>query len=71
MDIRAQFAHQLRRLRQKEGYGVTELAKRSGISRQHIRELELPETRKRVTIVTLNKIAQAFRIPIWKLLKFK
>ena len=70
-DIRILFAERLRQLRKKEGYSIPELAKKSGISRQHIRDLEIPFPQKRVTITTLQKLANAFKIPAWKLLQFK
>ena len=70
-DIRARFAKRLRELRTKAGLSVSELAKRSSVSRQHIRDLELSYPEKRVTIVTLEKLAKGLRIPVWKLLQFK
>ena len=69
-DIRVRFARRLRELRQRKGYTVSALAKRSGISRQHIRDLELDVPQKRVTIVTQEKLAKAFGITPSKLLDF-
>ena len=69
-DVRIRFAKRLRELRIRKGLSVPELAKRSGISRQHIRDLEMPYPQKRVTIVTLEKLAKAFKISCSKLLDF-
>ena len=70
-DIRIRFAQHLRKLRDRRKYSVSELAKRSGVSRQHIRDLELDVPQKRVTIVTLEKLARGLGAPVWKLLKFE
>jgi len=69
-DIRVKFGKRLKELRERRGYSIPELAKRSGISRQHIRDLELPYPQKRVTIVTLEKLAKAFNVTVSNLLKF-
>jgi len=60
----------LRCLRESAGLSVSELAERSGVSRQHVRDLELKFPIKRVTICTIEKLAKGLRLPIWKLLKF-
>jgi transcriptional regulator with XRE-family HTH domain len=70
-DIRVKFSERLKYLREKAGYSIPELAKKAGISRQHIRDLELPFPQKRVTITTLEKLAAALKTPVWKLLQFK
>lgn len=69
-DIRVRFARRLRELRQRKRYSVPELARRSSVSRQHIRDLELDVPQKRITIVTLEKLAKAFEISLSKLLNF-
>ena len=69
-DIRRSFAKRLKQLRVAAGFSVSELAKASGVSRQHIRDLELNYPEKRITIVTLEKLARALKIPAWKLLQF-
>lgn len=69
-DIRAQFSERLKKLRNKAGLSVSGLAKASGVSRQHIRDLEMPVPQKRVTIITLEKLAKGLKIPVWNLLKF-
>lgn len=70
-DIRILFAKRLRALREEAGHSIPDLAKKSGVSRQHIRDLELPFPQKRVTITTLQKLAFGLKIPVWKLLQFK
>ena len=70
-DVRVRFAKHLRELRQQKGCSVSELAKRSKVSRQHIRDLELDLPQKRVTIVTLEKLSKGLDVPIWELLRFK
>ena len=70
-DIRIRFAKRLKALREKSGSSVSELAQKSGVSRQHIRELEISHPEKRVTITTLEKLAKGLKVPVWKLLQFK
>ena len=70
-DIKARFAKRLRTLRIKVGFSISELAKVSGVSRQHIRELEMMMPEKRATIETLEKLAKGLKMPVWKLLQFK
>jgi transcriptional regulator with XRE-family HTH domain len=70
-DIRVKFSKRLQDLRKKAGFSIPDLAKKAGVSRQHIRDLELPFPQKRVTITTLEKLADALKIPVWKLLQFK
>ncbi|GEM_PF-4606618 len=69
--IKVRFAKRLRTLRLKAGLSVSELAQCSGVSRQHVRDLEMPIPQKRATIETLEKLAKGLKIPIWKLLQFK
>lgn len=70
-DIKARFSSRLKQLRAKAGLSVSELAACSKVSRQHIRDLEMPIPQKRATIVTLEKLARGLRVPVWKLLQFK
>jgi len=59
-----------RSIRKEARLSVSDLAKASSVSRQHIRDLEMPIPQKRVTIITLEKLAKGLKIPLWKLLKF-
>ena len=68
VNIRKAFAAKLKDLRTKAGYSILDLARLSGVSRQHIRDLEMAS--KAVTIRTLCKLANALGLPIWKLLHF-
>ena len=70
-DIRIRFGKHLKAIRERAGLSISELAKQSGVSRQHIRDLELPYPQKRVTIITLEKLANGLKTPIWKLLKLE
>lgn len=69
-DIRIRFGKHLKTLRENAGLSVSELADKSGLSRQHVRDLELPHPEKRATIVTIEKLAKGLQVPLWKLLKF-
>ena len=70
-DIKCRFAARLRELRIKTGLSVSELAERAGVSRQHVRDLEMTYPQKRATIETVEKLANGLRLPAWKLLQFK
>ena len=70
-DIRVRFAQHLKKLRERKKFTISQLAKRSGVSRQHIRDLELDVPQKRVTIITLEKLANGLSVPMWELLRFK
>lgn len=70
-DVRSLFAKRLKSLRLKKGLSVSQLAGLSGVSRQHIRELELVDTQKRITITTMKKIADGLKRPIWSLVQFR
>lgn len=70
-NVKARFAKRLRELRIKAKLSISDLAKSSNVSRQHIRELEMTMPEKRVTIETLEKLAKGLKIPMWKLLQFK
>ena len=70
-DVRTLFAKRLKELRQRKGYSVSQLAKKAGVSRQHVRDLELDVPQKRVTIVTLEKFSKGLGLPIWELLRFR
>ena len=69
-DVRVKFARLLKKLREKKGLSVSQLAKKAGVSRQHVRDLELTYPTKRVTIITIEKLARGLDVPMWALLKF-
>lgn len=69
-DICLTFGKRIRALRDKHKLTQEELAARSDISLKYLQNLE-GRNPKKATIVTLNKIANGFRLPLWKLLKFR
>ena len=68
-DVRHQLGRQIIRLRIKNNLTQEALAERAGISTKYLQNLE-GKRPKKATVVTLEKLAKAFKIPIWKLLKF-
>lgn len=71
-DIRIKFGNRIRKLRVKNDYTQTELAKRAGISLSYVQMLEAinPKKRKNVTIVAIEKIGSAFDMSPSELLDF-
>ena len=68
-NIRHQLGRQIIRLRIKQNLTQEELAERAGISTKYLQNLEGKKPKK-ATIVTLEKLAKAFKLPLWKFLKF-
>jgi transcriptional regulator with XRE-family HTH domain len=66
----AQLSKQIRYLRIKHNLTQEALAERAGISTKYLQSLEGKQP-KVASILTLEKLAKGFDIPIWKLLKFK
>ena len=66
----SQLGRQLRLLRGKYDLTQDELAARAGLSSKYLQNLE-GKRPKNASIMTLQKIADAFGIPLWKLLKFE
>lgn len=71
-EIGVKFGKRLRQLRSEHGYTQHELADRAKISLPYVQMLEAinPKKRKNVTIVTIEKLAKAFRMTPSKLLDF-
>lgn len=67
-NVKKQFSKKLKELRKKKDLSVLELSRLSGVSRQHIRDLELAV--KFATLKTLCKLANAFDEPLWKMVRF-
>ena len=63
------FAAKLKKLRIAKGLTVSQLANASGISRQHVRELELKDAYKRPTITTLAKLAAGLDVSLSRLVE--
>jgi transcriptional regulator with XRE-family HTH domain len=69
-DIRFQLAQRLKELRKHHSLTQDGYADRAGISTKYLQNLE-GKNPKKATIVTLQKLAKGFDIPVWKLLLFK
>lgn len=67
--IRRQFAQHLIRLRRKHKLTQEQLAERAGCTDKYIQMLESKKPSK-VSIDVLKGLADAFEMPLWKLLKF-
>jgi len=65
-----QLSSQIRTLRIKYNLTQEALAEKSGISTKYLQNLEGKKP-KVASILTLEKLAKGFNIPLWKLLKFK
>ena len=69
-NICQQLGRRIVELRLKYGLTQEELAERAGVSYKYIQMLEGRKPNK-ASIVILEKIADGFKIPLWKLLQFK
>ena len=69
-DICRTLGQHIRILRKKYDLTQYELAENAGISTKYLQNLE-GKNPKKATIVTLQKLAKGFNIPMWQLLKFK
>ena len=65
-----QLSKQIRSLRIKNKLTQEALAEKAGISTKYLQNLESNKP-KVASMVTLEKLAKGFGIPLWKLLKFK
>ena len=68
--IRLHLARQLRKLRNKLDFTQEEMAEKVGMDIRYYQRIE-SEKPNAVKIDTLDRLAKAFNIPVWKLLKFK
>jgi transcriptional regulator with XRE-family HTH domain len=68
-DIKLILSKKLHSLRQKYGYTQQQLAELANIEYKHIQRLESKRPCD-VKLTTLEKLAKAFKIPLYKLLKF-
>ncbi len=69
-NICLQLGKQIRCLRIKYNLTQEALAEKSGISTKYLQNLE-GKNPKVASVVTLEKLAKGFGIPLWKLLKLK
>ena len=68
--IRYKFGMKIRRLRKQKGWTQEDLAEHADIAYKHVQRLE-GKTPSPVKIDTIEKLANAFKTPTWKLLQFK
>jgi len=68
-DIKQKLAKRLKYLRKKYNYTQRDLSEKSGIDYKHIQLLE-SKSPSAPTLVTLEKLARAFKISVSKLLDF-
>ncbi len=66
-DIRVRLGRRIRRLRDARGWGQIDLAAHSWLTRPYISRLE--NGRKEIGLVALEKVAAAFEMKPWQLLK--
>jgi transcriptional regulator with XRE-family HTH domain len=67
ISVRKQLGRRIRALRDKRGWSQEELAHESGLARSFTGAIERGEKDLRLT--TLAKLANTFRIPIWRLFR--
>ena len=65
----AQLSKQIKYLRIKHNLTQESLAEKAGISTKYLQSLE-SKNPKVASVVTLEKLAKGFGIPLWKLLRF-
>jgi transcriptional regulator with XRE-family HTH domain len=68
-DVVSNLGKQIRNLRRKHGMTQEELAGRARISLKYVQNLE-GKTPQNPSLVILQKLAEGFGVPLWKLLKF-
>lgn len=68
MDIKIKFGHHLKQLRNKQNLTQEKLAELANMDRSYISDIE--RGIKTISIEKLDKLAKAFNIKLWELLKF-
>ena len=69
-DIRTKLAERIRKLRAKHNFTQEKLAQKAGLSLYYVQILEARVQKKNATIITLEKLAIAFDMEVWELLRF-
>ena len=69
-DIRLRLAERIRQLRAKHTLTQEKLAQKAGLSLYYIQILESRIPKKNATIITLEKLAKAFEMELWKFLRW-
>lgn len=67
MDITKKFGQKIRQTRKQQKMSQNELAEKSGLHRTYIGAVERGE--RNITLINAEKIAQAFSIQLFELLK--
>jgi len=68
MDIKIKVGLKIKELRIKQGLTQEKLSELTGIDRTYISDVE--RGLRNIAIVNLEKIANAFKVELWELLKF-
>ena len=69
MDIKKKFGHKIKLLRTKEGWSQEVLAHKANLDRTYVPGIEAG--RRNVSIVVIEKLANAFDIEVTELMNFK
>ena len=69
-DIRTKLAERIRQLRAQHNLTQEKLAQKAGLSLYYVQILEARVQKKNATIITLEKLADAFDMELWELLRF-
>lgn len=69
-DIRTKLAERIRQLRAQHNLTQEKLAQKAGLSLYYVQVLEARVQKKNATIITLEKLAVAFDMELWELLRF-
>ena len=69
-DIRTKLAERIRQLRAQHNLTQEKLAQKAGLSLYYVQILEARVQKKNATIITLEKLAIAFDMELWELLRF-
>jgi transcriptional regulator with XRE-family HTH domain len=69
-DIRIRLAERIRELRARDGLTQEKLSQKAGLSLYYVQILESKLPKKNATIITLEKLANAFEMEVWEFLRF-
>lgn len=69
--IRMKLSNRLRALRSERKLTQEKVAQKAGISLPYLQMLESRTPKKNATILTLERLANAYDMPVWKLLKYE
>ena len=69
-DIRIRLAERIRQLRAENNLTQEKLSQKAGLSLYYVQILESRKPKKNATIITLEKLANAFGMEVWEFLNF-